>query len=287
MQYGSYIPFGSEKKAALYGVVDKGFVFDLATPALPDLRAALEWESLDGLNRRAVDRIAKGDGLKVEEVTWLSPVPNPDKILCVGLNFYKHAEEAGMAVPVRPSIFVRFGSSLVGHNTPVVRPAVSDHFDYEAELAVIIGKPAYQVSEEEALDYIAGYSCLAENSIRDWQRHTNQATPGKNFMSSGAFGPWLVTPDESGPAEEMVISGWLNGELVQRDTGANMIFSVAYTISYLSTFTELLPGDVISMGTPAGVGLAYDPPRYLKPGDRFEVEISGVGRLSNTVSQGN
>lgn len=287
MQFASYTLSGPTPAQPQYGVVAGGLVYGLVTAAQPDLRAALDGEGLDGLRQRAAERLAKGDGVPLEKVDLLAPIPNPEKILCVGLNFYKHAEEAGMAVPDRPSIFVRFGSSFTGHGSAVERPRVSDHFDYEAELAVIIGKRAYQVSEAEALSYVAGYSCIAENSIRDWQRHSNQATPGKNFMRSGAFGPCLVTPDESGPAEEMSISGWLNGERVQNDSGANMIFSVAQTISYLSTFTELVPGDVISMGTPSGVGLAYDPPRYLKPGDVFEVDISRVGRLSNVVAQGN
>lgn len=285
MQFASYTLSGAMSEQPLYGVVSKGGVYDLVTADHPSLRTALEKEGLGGLKQRATARLGKGDGRSLDTVTLLAPIPDPEKILCVGLNFYKHAEEAGMAVPAKPSIFVRFPSSFSGHGAPVVRPKVSDHFDYEAELAVIIGKRAHQVSEAEAMNYVAGYSCIAENSIRDWQRHTNQATPGKNFVRSGAFGPWLVTPDESGAPEEMEISGWLNGERVQHDSGANMIFSVAQTISYLSTFTELAPGDVISMGTPAGVGLAYDPPRYLKPGDVFEVDISGVGRLSNTVVQ--
>lgn len=287
MKFASYVIPNSDFSQAQYGVVAQGTLYSLQTQALPSLREALATEGIDGLMRRAAQRMAQGDGIPLESVQLLSPIPNPEKILCVGLNFFKHAQEAGMAVPAKPSIFVRYPSSLVGHGTPVERPEVSEQFDYEAELAVIIGKSAYQVTEEQALDYVAGYSCLAENSIRDWQRHSNQATPGKNFMRSGAFGPWLVSPDEAGPAENMNITGWLNGECMQNDSGANMIFSVAQTISYLSTFTELVPGDVISLGTPAGVGFSRKPPLYLKPGDVFEVDISGVGRLSNVVVQGN
>ncbi len=287
MKFASYMHAHAQLVQPHYGVVVDSMVYDLQTPFQPSLRDALTSEGLDGLVSRATKRLASGDGMPLESVKLLIPITHPEKIFCVGLNFFKHAQEAGMEVPSKPSIFVRYPSSLVGHDAAVERPTVSDQFDYEAELAVIIGKTAYQISEAQALDYVAGYSCLAENSVRDWQRHSNQATPGKNFMRSGAFGPWLVTPDESGPAQMMTIEGWLNGECVQSDSGADMIFSVAQTISYLSTFTELVPGDVISLGTPAGVGFSRKPPRYLKPGDVFEVNISNVGRLKNVVIQGN
>lgn len=287
MKFASFVHAQEHPAQARYGVVTQDTVYDLQTSEQPTLRAALANEGIGALMRRATDRIAAGNGVGLNTVQLLSPITNPEKILCVGLNFFKHAQEAGMAVPSKPSIFVRYPSSLVGHGAAVERPKVSDQFDYEAELAVVIGKAAYQVTEAQALDHVAGYACLAENSVRDWQRHSNQATPGKNFMRSGAFGPWLVTPDESGPAQNMNITGWLNGECVQSDSGANMIFTVAQTIAYLSTFTELVPGDVVSLGTPSGVGFSRKPPRYLKPGDLFEVDISNVGRLSNAVVQGN
>lgn len=286
MKFASYVIADAYPAKAHYGLVEQGAVYDLQTLTQPTLREALATEGTNGLMRRAANRMTAGNGIPLDSVKLLSPIPDPEKILCVGLNFFKHAQEAGMAVPSKPSIFTRYSSSLVGHGTAVERPKVSDQFDYEAELAVVIGKTAYQVTEAQALDHVAGYACLAENSIRDWQRHSNQATPGKNFVRSGAFGPWLVTPDESGPAYDMNITGWLNGERVQSDTCGDMIFSVAQVISYISTFTELVPGDVISMGTPAGVGFSRIPPRYLKPGDVFEVDISNVGRLINSVIQG-
>lgn len=285
MKFASYMQLGSQDTSARYGVVTDGRVHDLSTSTLPSLRSALDAEGLDGLMHRALK--CAGPGMALSSITLLPPIPQPEKILCVGLNFYKHAEEAGMAVPSRPSIFVRFASSLVGHETPVTRPRLSEQFDYEAELAVVIGRRAHQIDEAAALDVVAGYTCLAENSLRDWQRHSNQATPGKNFVHSGACGPWLVTPDEAGPVTKMTVAGRLNGEIVQSDSGDQMIFSVAHTISYLSQFTELVPGDVISMGTPAGVGFTRKPPRYLRPGDVFEVDITGVGVLRNTVVQGN
>jgi 2-keto-4-pentenoate hydratase/2-oxohepta-3-ene-1,7-dioic acid hydratase in catechol pathway len=165
----------------------------------------------------------------------------------------------------------------------VVRPHASPKFDYEAELAVVVGNAGRHIAEASAMDHVAGYSCFAENSVRDWQTHSRQATPGKNFERSGAFGPWLVTPDEAGAVERMEVIGRLNGREMQRDSAANMIFSVPKVLAYVSTFISLLPGDVIVTGTPAGVGFTRDPPIWLKPGDRFDVEITGVGVLSNPV----
>ena len=244
------------------------------------LREALTLYGIDGLRARASQA---GAAVSIDQIEWLPPITDPDKILCVGLNYFEHAKEAKMAVPDRPSIFVRFPAAQVGHLQPVVRPRASSKFDYEAELAVVIGKAGRHIDETRAFDYVAGYSCFAENSVRDWQTHSRQATPGKNFEDSGAFGPWLVTPDEAGPVEAMEVVGRLNGKVMQRDSAANMIFSVPSMLAYASTFITLLPGDVVVTGTPAGVGFTRDPPVWLTPGDRFEVDISGVGVLSNTV----
>jgi len=262
-----------------FGVVADDQVVDLSGE-VPTLRAALAAWGLAGLRERAR---AGGRVVPLAQVTWRQPITDPDKILCVGLNYHAHAKEAKMAVPERPSIFVRFASSQVGHQAPVVRPRASPQFDYEAELAVVIGTAGRHIPEARALDHVAGYSCFAENSVRDWQTHSRQATPGKNFERSGAFGPWLVTPDEAGPVEKMDVIGRLNGREMQRDSARNMIFSVPQQIAYLSTFTTLLPGDVIVTGTPAGVGFTRTPPVWLQPGDRFDVEITGVGVLSNPV----
>ena len=262
-----------------FGVVRDDHVVDLSGE-VATLREALATWGLKGLRERAERARAT---IPLGELAWLPPITNPDKILCVGLNYFEHAKEAKMAVPDRPSLFVRFPSSQVGHQVPVVRPRASHQFDYEAELAVIIGRPARHVREDQADEVVAGYACFAENSVRDWQTHSRQATPGKNFERSGAFGPWLVTPDEAGPVEDMDVIGRLNGREMQRDRAANMIFSVPQQIAYITTFTTLLPGDVIVTGTPAGVGFTRNPPVWLVPGDRFEVEISGVGLLSNEV----
>lgn len=262
-----------------FGIVRGDHVLDLAGE-VRTLRAALAAWGLAGIEERGR---AGGVRVPVADLTWLPPITDADKIICVGLNYFLHAKEAGMAVPTRPSLFIRFGGSQVAQGAPVVRPRASTQFDYEAELAVIIGKTARHVPEDQANQFIAGYSCFAENSLRDWQKHATQATPGKNFAASGAFGPWIVTPDEAGPVADMTVVGRLNGREMQRDSAANMIFSVPQLVAYISTFTALLPGDVIVTGTPAGVGFTRTPPVWLVPGDVFEVDISGVGVLRNAV----
>jgi 2-keto-4-pentenoate hydratase/2-oxohepta-3-ene-1,7-dioic acid hydratase in catechol pathway len=263
-----------------FGVVDGAHLVDLSGECAT-LRDALTRFGIDGVAERA--RAASGPRLALAEIAWEPPITDSDKTNSVGLNYYEQANEANMAVPTRPSLFVRFPASQVGHDVAVVRPSASAQFDYEAELAVVVGRAARHVAEERANDYIAGYTCFAENSVRDWQRHAAQATPGKNFEASGAMGPWLVTPDESGPVENMTVIGRLNGREMQRDSAANMIFSVPQIIAYISTFATLLPGDVIVTGTPAGVGFTRKPPLYMVPGDVFEVEITGVGVLRNGV----
>lgn len=280
MKLVSYISRSSA--AASYGALVGNRIIDLATPAAPTLRQALATEGIAGLKCRLAAASQEG-GVIESEVELLPPIPDPGKILCIGLNYHLHAKELNMAVPSQPSVFTRFPNSLVGQDQAVLRPVESEQLDYEAELAVVIGRAGRRIPVERAMEYVAGYSCLAENSIRDWQRHSNQAIPGKNFYKSGAFGPWLVTPDEAGMIEEMTVIGRLNGKEVQRDTGDQMIFSVPYLIAYLSTFTELAPGDVISTGTPAGVGLSRNPQMWLKSGDVFEVEITGLGVLRNPV----
>lgn len=284
MKLVSYMTSTGKAQPSRYGVVADDRVYDLITTRSSSLRAALSNEGIEGIATRADEAIKKADGIALSSVILLPPITDPDKMLCVGMNYFLHAQEVGMAVPGHPSVFVRFASSVVGHDSPVNHPRISQQFDFEAELAVVIGRKAHRVAESEALRYVAGYSCLAENSVRDWQRHSNQATAGKNFLGSGAFGPWLVTPDEAGPIEMMTIVGRLNGEQVQSDNAAGMIFSVPQLIAYFSTFTELLPGDVIATGTPAGVGFSRKPPRFLLPGDVFEVDVSGVGLLRNIVA---
>lgn len=218
-----------------------------------------------------------------QEVKFLPPIPDADKILCVGFNYRGHAAETGTPLPKHPSIFVRFAASQVGHEQPVLAPSISAEFDYEGELAVIIGKAAWRVAAVDAMQYVAGYSCFAENSVRDFQSHARQATAGKNFLASGAFGPSLVTRDEIPDPAALELSTRLNGVVVQHAKLTDLIFSIPELIEYITKFTRLLPGDVISTGTPDGVGFLRKPPVYLKPGDHLEVDIPGVGLLRNQV----
>jgi 2-keto-4-pentenoate hydratase/2-oxohepta-3-ene-1,7-dioic acid hydratase in catechol pathway len=282
MKLVSYLDHSNTAATPSFGAIVDDAIIDLATDGVRTLRDALAFQGLDTLRGLLHTRRGQG-GVTLADATLLTPITNPDKILCIGLNYHLHAQEAGLPVPARPSVFVRFASSFVAAGQPVRRPAESEQFDYEAELAVVIGRTARRVSEADAMDCVAGYACMAENSVRDWQKHSAQATAGKNFVHSGAFGPWLVTADEAPAPDRMTVTGRLNGETVQQDSAGNLIFTVAQIVAYLSTFTELLPGDVIATGTPAGVGMSKRPPRYLRDGDLFEVEISGLGVLRNPV----
>lgn len=227
--------------------------------------------NVGGANHRAAD------------VRFVPVIPNPDKILCVGVNYRPHIEEMGRQVPDFPVVFVRFASSVVGHDEPILRPDASEQFDFEGELAVVIGKRARHVSRETALDYVAGYCCFMDGSIRDWQRHTPQFTAGKNFHKSGAMGPCVVTADEIPDPSELRLTTFVNGAVMQRGHVSDLIFDIPSLIQYCSTFAELLPGDVIATGTPGGVGAARTPPVWLRSGDTVEVEIPGIGVLRSPV----
>jgi 2-keto-4-pentenoate hydratase/2-oxohepta-3-ene-1,7-dioic acid hydratase in catechol pathway len=206
------------------------------------------------------------------DITWLPVIPNPDKIVCVGLNY--------------PAIFLRLPESQVGHLQAIVRPRESTHMDFEAEIAVIIGKPGRRISQKDSWGHIAGYSCYNDGSVRDWQRHTIQWTAGKNFARTGGFGPWMVTADEIPPNTKMTLSCRLNGERMQHATTEQMIFKIPKIIEYVSTWTTLLPGDVLVTGTPGGVGARRTPPLWMKPGDKVEIEIDKVGVLENSIADG-
>jgi 2-keto-4-pentenoate hydratase/2-oxohepta-3-ene-1,7-dioic acid hydratase in catechol pathway len=280
MRFISYRHGGREG----YGVVQGDRVAPLSNAEAPTLRTAMAQEGMAGLQRRASKAHPT---LSLGDLEYLPPITHPGKFICVGLNYQLHAKEANMAVPPKPSLFVRYADSVTGHEQPVMRPPESEHFDYEAELAVVIGgdaSGARRVPQDKAMALVAGYTCLAENSLRDWQRHSAQATPGKNFVHSGAIGPWLVTADEIGDPKAMEVIGVLNGVEVQRDSVANMIFSLPEIVSYITSFTTLYPGDVIATGTPAGVGMGKKPPVWLKAGDVFEVTITGIGTLRNAVA---
>jgi len=226
----------------------------------------------------------------VAAVAFLPPVPDPHHIFCIGINYRDHLAEvqaAGVArtFPNEPSVFVRFADTLVGHGQDLLLPRVSQSFDYEAELAVVIGKGGRHIGETDALDHVAGYACFNDGSIRDWQFHTTQVTPGKNFAGTGGFGPWLVSADEVGDPDDLDVRLVLNGRTLQHGNTRDLIFRIPKIIAYLSTFVPLRPGDVIATGTPAGVGFSRKPPIFMRSGDMCEVHIDRVGVLRNSVAR--
>jgi acylpyruvate hydrolase len=231
-------------------------------------------------------RLAQSPEIDLNAVRLLPPVPVPPKVLCVGLNYDDHLEESGLKKPTYPEIFARFASSLIAHREPIRRPRESTALDYEAELAVVIGKPGRRIPQEQALDHVAGYSLFNDASVRDFQLRTPQWTIGKNFDGTGAFGPWLVTPDAVPPgASGLRIQGRLNGRVMQDSRTDLLIFSVPALIAMISVAMTLERGDVIITGTPGGVGVARKPPVFMQPGDIFEVEIEGLGILTNPIQQ--
>jgi 2-keto-4-pentenoate hydratase/2-oxohepta-3-ene-1,7-dioic acid hydratase in catechol pathway len=247
----------------------------------PSLKTAIAANALDeaAVAARSATKVALAD------IDWLPVLPDPGKILCVGLNYEAHRQETGRPVVGHPTIFTRFADSQTGHLTPILMPAVSDKLDYEGELAVVIGRAGCRIPAAQALDHVAGYSCYNDGSVRDWQNHTMQFTPGKNFFRTGAFGPWLVTPDEFGPLGPQRLQTRLNGQRMQDARIDQMIFPVATILEYCSTFTKLSPGDVIVSGTPGGVGQKRNPPIFMQEGDHVEVEIDGIGVLSNSIAR--
>jgi 2-keto-4-pentenoate hydratase/2-oxohepta-3-ene-1,7-dioic acid hydratase in catechol pathway len=266
-----------------YGIVKGDGIVDAARlldNRYGSLKALLASGGLAQLARLSAS--AKPDH-RLDAVALLPVVPDPDKILCIGINYATHVRETGRETPKYPMIFVRFANSQVGHGQPMVKPRASDRYDFEGELAVVIGRRARHVSKERALEVVAGYACYNDGSLRDWQRHSAQFTPGKNFLASGAFGPWMVTVDEIPDPTRLTLTTRLNGEIMQHAPVSDLIFTVPDLIAYISTFTELVPGDVIATGTPGGVGNYREPPVFMKPGDRIEVDISGIGVLANPI----
>lgn len=268
------------------GVLDGNQVIDLnlAQPQVPsDLRQALR----AGVDVTAAARAAVASNAPRTPLAQLrlsEPVPEPGKIICLGLNYYDHAKEGGREKPVYPWFFLRGASSLIAHGEPGIRPRVSDRLDYEAELAVVIGRPARHLTQANALDCVFGYSCFNDISVRDYQKKTPQWTIGKNFDGTGGFGPVLVTADELPPgATGLRIQSRLNGQVMQDANTTDMIWGVAETIELLTECMTLEPGDLIIMGTPAGVGQARTPPVWMKHGDTVEIEIERVGLLSNPI----
>jgi acylpyruvate hydrolase len=283
MKLVSYVARGQ----ASYGALVGGRIVDLsrATGAPDDLKGWIAGapETLQGA-ATWLETAAETQAVNPAEITYLPVVPNPGKFICLGLNYADHAAEGGFDVPSYPELFMRASSSLLGAGQPLVRPRVSETFDFEAELVVVIGRGGRHLAEAQALDAVFGYTAFNDGSIREYQRRTAQWTAGKNFDATGPLGPVVVTADELPPgAHGLNIGTRLNGETVQSSNTEQMIFSVARTVSLLSEIMTLEPGDLIAMGTPSGVGHARRPPLWMKPGDVCEIEIEGIGVLSNPV----
>ncbi|SFN91470.1 2-keto-4-pentenoate hydratase/2-oxohepta-3-ene-1,7-dioic acid hydratase (catechol pathway) [Formivibrio citricus] len=278
MKLTSYFLPESQHKS--FGLVDGDGVIDLGLRIgwrFPDIKAALEAQALPALAAFA----NQPADYHLSDLTFLPVIEQPHKIFCVGMNYAAKRQEFEEKIDA-PTLFIRFADSLTGQGCPVVRPTLSDQFDYEGELAVVIGKPARAVGKESALSYVAGYSCFMDGTARDMQ--FAWFTAGKNWSHTGAFGPWLITADEIPEPNRLAIHTYLNGQMVQDDNTANMVRSVPELIAYISAFSSLSPGDVIITGSPGGVGMKRTPPLFLKAGDLIEVEIESVGRLISPVA---
>ena len=275
------VSFITSDHAQGYGHVSEAGLHK-ASPALladySDLRSLIAGNALARLAAEAEAPVP------LSSVTLVSPLPNPDKILCIGLNYAAHIKETGREKPKYPSIFTRYPSSVRGHEEPLLKPDISDEFDYEGELAVVIGKPGRHIRAADAAEHIFGYTCFNDGTIRDFQRHTTQFWPGKSFDDTGAMGPWIVTRDALPNPEEQHLRTLLNGQEVQSTPVSDLAFSIGEIIEYVSKVTKLLPGDVIATGTPGGVGRFRQPPLYMFEGDRIEVEITGIGTLANPIA---
>ncbi|MEO5736144.1 MAG: fumarylacetoacetate hydrolase family protein [Variovorax sp.] len=283
MKLMSYQTAGRET----WGVVVGDGVAELATRT--GCATLAEFIGSPGYAQRDVLVAGLAAEFKLADVVFLPVIPRPEKIVCAVRNYMDHHQEvlaAGMQreLSEQPPIFLRVWRSQTAHNAPIVRPRVSESLDWEGELAVIIGQGGRDISEADAWKHVAGYSCYNDASVREWQFHAKQIASGKNFESTGAFGPWMVTADEIAPGRELKLETRLNGETVQSSHTGHMIFSIPRLIQYASTIFTLVPGDVFATGTPAGVGWSKKPPRFMKPGDTVEVEIEAVGLLSNPVT---
>ncbi len=285
MKLLSFIHQGRETWGALIGpdaIVDLG-------KALPQYPALVDYIASGAYLQANKDVANLSADVKLADITFLPVIPKPEKIVCAVRNYMDHHQEvlaAGMQreLSEEPPIFLRVWRSQVAHGQPIICPKVSGSLDWEGELAVIIGKEGRNIAEANAFDHVAGYSCYNDGSIREWQFHAKQIASGKNFESTGGFGPWMVTADEIQANQQLKLVTRLNGEVVQSSHTGQMIFSIAKLISYASTIFTLVPGDVIATGTPAGVGWSRKPAWFMKPGDVCEVEIEGIGTLVNPIA---
>lgn len=274
-----YVSFSHDSRPGYGCMVDDEAICDLGRmTGLPDLKShiAAHAASLGKETDLRPDH-------RLADVALLPVIPNADKILCVAVN-YRESDVPAQGEPEYPMVFTRFANAQTGHDQPILKPEVSEKFDYEGELAVIIGRPGHKIAEADALDHVAGYSCFNDGSVRDWQKHSSQFTPGKNFIRSAGFGPWMVSRDAIPDPFSLQLTTRVNGEIRQSTNTRRMMFTIPWLISYLSQFTRLEPGDVIVTGTPKGFGSSMQPPRFLAEGDMVEVEIGNVGVLRNHVA---
>lgn len=277
----------SHQGALKYGLVKEDGIVDLSArhgARWPSLREVIEAGALAKLADEAAGLPAD---YALSDIAYEIPIPAPEKIICVGVNFPDRNEEYkdGQAAPANPSLFIRFPRSFTGHDRPLIRPPESPQLDYEGEIAIVIGKGGRRISEADALDHVAALTLCNEGTIRDWVRHAKfNVTQGKNFDATGSIGPWLVPYTDESQLADVKLETRVNGEVRQSDRTSRMIFSFRKIINYISTFTTLVPGDVIVCGTPTGAGARFDPPIWLKPGDVVEVEAEGIGLLRNTIA---
>ena len=275
------VTFSANGKTSWGAAIDAGIV-DLGArlPEFADVRAML---AADGLSRAKSTLAGAGADYALDAVTFLPPVQNPDKIICVGLNYADHVVETNREKTEDPALFIRFANSQMGHLQPMLVPPESSHLDYEGEIAIVIGKGGRRIPEARAYEHVAGFSCYNDGSVRDLQWATTQWTTGKNFPATGAFGPWLTTTDDVPADTKLTLITRLNGQEMQRATTDMMIHSIPRLIAFISVFTELVPGDVIVTGTPGGVGARKKPPLFMKDGDVCEIEIERVGVLRTPI----
>jgi 2-keto-4-pentenoate hydratase/2-oxohepta-3-ene-1,7-dioic acid hydratase in catechol pathway len=278
-----FASFEAEGRAT-YGLVEDAGTYRAAPAAFlqrhADLKAVIAAGALAELAQAAA---ASGASFSANQVRLLPVIPNPTKLICVGLNYKTHVAETKRADSEFPSLFLRFNDSLAAQGDEVLRPAFSERFDWEGELAFVIGKGGRHIAKDNAFDHIAGYACFNDVSVRDWQRHTHQFTPGKNFPGTAPFGPYLATRDEVPDVTKLQLETRLNGQVMQKAGLADLIFDIPTIVAYISRFTPLSPGDVIATGTPGGVGDRREPPLYMQEGDVVEVEITGLGVLRNRI----
>lgn len=287
MSYPRFLSFSTSTGRQGFGLVVEGGIVDLSmryAGQYPTLREVIADDALARLAERHADD--KAD-MALTEVSFEIPIPAPEKLICVGVNFPDRNEEYkdGQAAPGNPSLFIRFPRSFTGHDQPLIRPPESPQLDYEGEIVVVIGKGGRRIAEQDALDHIAALTLCNEGTIRDWVRHAKfNVTQGKNFDRTGSIGPWLVPFVDESQIADIKLETRVNGEVRQSDRTSRMIFSFRKIINYISTFTTLVPGDVIVCGTPTGAGARFDPPIWLEPGDVVEVEADGLGILRNTIA---